>query len=427
VNAARPKVVILGGGFGGLTAARTLRNAPVDVTLVDRTNHHLFQPLLYQVATATLAPSDISMPIRGLLRRVPNVTVLLDEAEAVEADRKVVRLRRGADLPYDYLIFAAGVRHSYFGHDEWESVAPGLKSIEDALEIRRRFLLSFERAERADDPAEREQWLTFCVIGGGATGVELAGMLPEVAKNFRQDFRRIDASAVRVVLLEGGDRLLPAFDPKMSARAKRDLEKLGVEVRLNQMVTGIDDDGVWIGDRRLAAREVFWAAGNLASPLTAGLGGPLDRAGRVIVAPDLSVPGHPEVFVVGDAAAVTKKDGRPVPGVAPAANQEGKHAARNVLRLARGEVSSPFVYLDKGDLATVGRHRAVAQFGPFQVYGFPAWFAWLLIHILYLAGFRNRISVLVQWAYAYFTFQRGVRLITGKETGEFPVPPKPGV
>jgi NADH dehydrogenase len=421
MTAPRARVVIIGGGFGGMTAARALRHAPVDITVVDRTNHHLFQPLLYQVATATLAPDDISMPIRGMLRHVPNATVLLAEVDGIDVQGRVVRLRAGGDLPYDYLVFAAGVRHSYFGHDHWEAFAPGLKTMDDALEIRRRFLLAFERAERSNEPAEREQWLTFCVIGGGATGVELAGMLPEVAKNLRKDFRRIDARAIRVLLLEGGDRLLPAFSPALSAVAKRDLEHLGVEVRLNQSVTGIDEDGVWVGDRRVAAREVFWAAGNIASSLTAQLGAPLDRAGRVLVAPDLSVPAHPEIFVVGDAASVHMADGRLVPGVAPAANQEGAHAAANIVRRMRGESTETFGYFNKGDLATVGRHRAVAQFGTVQLTGFVAWFAWLSVHILYLAGFRNRLSVLLQWAYAYLTFQRGARLITGRETGEFPV------
>ncbi len=419
---ARPRVVVIGGGFGGVTAARALRRAPVDITVLDRTNHHLFQPLLYQVATATLAPSDISMPIRRILRRVPNATVLLAEVEGIDPGRRVVRLARGGDVPYDYLVLAAGARHSYFGRDDWEPTAPGLKSLDDALEIRRRFLLAFERAERSDDAAERAEWLTFCVIGGGATGVELAGMLPEVAKNVRRDFRRIDTTKLRVVLLEGGDRLLPAFDPALSARAQRDLEALGVEVRLRSIVTGIDEDGVLVGDRRIPAREVFWAAGNVASPLTRDLGVPLDRAGRVIVAPDLSVPGHPEIFVIGDAAAVQRPDGRPVPGVAPAANQMGAHAAATIRADLAGRPRRPFRYFDKGDLATVGRHKAVAQFGPFKVGGYLAWFVWLFVHVLYLAGFRNRLSVMLQWAYAYLTFQRGVRLITGRETGEYPVP-----
>jgi NADH dehydrogenase len=422
MSATLPKVVILGGGFGGVAVARGLRGAAVETTLVDRTNHHLFQPLLYQVATATLAPSDISMPIRSMLRRVENATVLLADVESIDPERRTVRLRRGADLPYDYLVVATGARHSYFGHDDWAQFAPGLKSLDDALEIRRRFLLAFERAERATDAAERAEWLTFCIIGGGATGVELAGMLPEVAKNVRRDFRHIDTSTARVVLIEGGPRLLPSFPPALSERAKLDLEKLGVEVRLGESVTKLDQDGVMIGDRRITAREVFWAAGNAASPLTRDLGAPLDRAGRVLVAPDLSVPAHPEIFVVGDAAAALQKDGTVVPGVAPAANQMGAAVVRNIRHSLAGRPREPFTYFSKGNLATVGRHKAVAKLGPLQMSGYFAWFTWLFVHILYLAGFRNRIAVLLQWGYAYLTFQRGDRLITGRDTDEFPVP-----
>jgi len=410
---ARPRVVIVGGGFGGFTAARRLRRAPVDVTLVDRTNHHLFQPLLYQVATATLSPTDIMVPIRWGLRRQQNIGVILGEATAVDVTRRVVVLDDGrTELPYDYVIIATGARHSYFGHPEWEQLAPGLKSIEDALDVRNRFLLAFEEAERTDDPAERLAYQTFVVIGGGPTGVELAGMLPEVAKPMRLDYRRIDTRQTRVILLEGGPRILPAFPESLSDHAKRDLEKLGVEVRTNARVTHVEPDGVHIGDEHIRARTVFWAAGNAASKLATTLGAPLDEVGRVRVTPDLSIPGHPEVFVVGDLATVPRDNGTFVPGVAQGAIQEGQAAADNLLARVAGRPTRPFVYFNKGDLATIGRHRAVANFGLLHVTGYLAWLLWLFIHILYLVGFRNRVSVLLQWAYAYFTFERGMRLIT---------------
>jgi NADH dehydrogenase len=410
----RPHVVIIGGGFGGLNAARQFKGADVDVTLVDRTNHHLFQPLLYQVATAVLAPSDITVPIRWVMRNHRNVLVLMAEAREIDVDRRIVYLddeRR--ELPYDYLIVAAGSRHSYFGHDDWEDTAPGLKSITDAYEMRRRFLLAFELAEKAEDPNVRREYQTFVIVGGGPTGVELAGMIPDTARGFCKDFRRINPSAVRVILIEGGQRLLPSFPESLSARAQRDLESLGVEVRLNSIVTRVEADAVCIGDERLPTRTVFWAAGNAASPLGKLLGAPTDRAGRVPVQPDLSVPGHPEIFAVGDLAAVTS-DGQPVPGVAPAANQMGEHAAKQILATLRGEPHKPFRYFNKGDLATIGRHRAVARFGRVKIGGYIAWWFWLFVHLLYLVGFRNRVSVLVQWAYAYFTYQRGVRLIAGE-------------
>ena len=418
-RAGRPRVVIIGGGFAGLSAARTLRSAPVDVTVVDRTNHHLFQPLLYQVATATLAPSDISAPIRWLLREQPNTRVLLAEVRGVLPDARVVLLDDGRELPYDWLIVATGTRHSYFGHDEWERFAPGLKSLDDALEMRRRFLLAYERAELTDDPAERDALQTFVIVGGGPTGVELAGMLPDIARRaLREDFRSIDTARTRVILVEGGPRVLPTFPEDLSERARRDLESLGVEVRTNAIVTHVDGEGVLAGDERLRARTVFWAAGNAASPLARSLGTTLDRQGRVRVQPDLSVPEHPEIFVVGDLAAF-EHDGVPVPGVAPAANQEGRHAARNIRRDLENAPRTPFRYFDKGSLATIGRARAVALFGGVRVGGFIAWLMWLFIHILYLAGFRNRLSVLIQWGYAYFTYQRGVRLITGRDLGSF--------
>ncbi len=414
IAARRPKVVVIGGGFGGLSATRALRRADVDVTLVDRTNHHTFQPLLYQVATATLASSDITAPIRHLVRNQRNTEVLLAEATAIDPARRVVMLDRVPNtLPYDYLVIATGSRHAYFGHDEWERVAPGLKSIDDAMEIRRRFLMAFECAEASDDEAERERLLTFVIVGGGPTGVELAGLIPDVVRGFRRDFHRVDLTHTRVVLIEGGPRLLPAFPESLSARTQRDLTELGVEVRTNAIVTKVDESGAWIGDEHIAARTVFWAAGNAASPLARSLGVPLDRAGRVIVNEDLSAPGHPEIFVVGDLAAVHRDDGRLVPGVAPAANQMGTTAARNIERRLIGAPYRRFRYRDKGNLATIGRHRAIADFGFARLAGPIAWWFWLFVHILYLVGFRNRLAVLIEWAYAYFTYQRGARLIIG--------------
>ena len=407
----KPHVVILGGGFGGIRAARGLRHALVRVTLIDRANHHVFQPLLYQVATAALAPSDIASPIRWMLRRQRNVTVLLDEVRAVDADRRVVRLDGGREIAYDYLVVATGARHSYFGHGEWEEYAPGLKSLEDALEIRRRFLLAFELAEKSDDESEQRALQTFVLVGGGPTGVELAGVMPSIAHQaMRRDFRRIDTQKTRVVLLEGGPRVLPTFPESLSIRAHKDLEELGVEVRTNALVTRVEPDAVWVGDERIATRTVFWAAGNAASPIGKSLGSRHDRAGRVQVNPDLSIPERPEVFVIGDLAIVTQ-DGKPVPAVAPAAMQMGSAAARNIRRDLQREPRVSFRYRNKGDLATIGRHKAIADFGKFHVTGRLAWWLWLFVHIMYLVGFRNRLSVLLQWAYAYVTYQRGVRLI----------------
>jgi NADH dehydrogenase len=414
----RPSVIIVGAGFGGLSAARALRDAPVDVTVIDRTNHHLFQPLLYQVATATLAPSDITAPIRYLLRRHRNTTVLMAEVRSLDVDRRVVTLDDGREMAYDYLILASGSRHSYFGHSEWEPSAPGLKSIQDAREIRRRFLLALEEAEKSDDPARRDALLTFVVIGGGPTGVELAGILPTIVRGpMREEFRRIDTRKARVILLEGGPRVLPSFPDSLSAHAFEDLRDLGVDVRTDTLVTRVEPGAVWIGDERIATATVLWAAGNSASALGQSLGVPLDRAGRVLVEPDLSIAGHPEVFVVGDLAAYPWEGGDApwVPGVAPAANQEGAAAARNLRRTLAGEARRPFRYRNKGNLATIGRHRAVADFGRVRISGFLAWWLWLFVHILYLAGFRNRLSVLIEWGYAYFTFQRGSRLIADRE------------
>lgn len=416
----RPRVLIVGGGFGGLYAAREFRDALVDVTVVDRTNHHVFQPLLYQVATATLAPSDIAVPIRWLLRKQKNTEVLMAEVVDLSLPRRVAVLDDGTEIPYDYLIVAGGSRHSYFAHPEWEPMAPGLKSLDDALEIRRRFLSAFEQAERTNDRAERAAYLTFVIVGGGPTGVELAGMVPTIAqKTLRPDFRRIDAGEARVLLLEGGPRILPTFPPELSEHAARDLRELGVEVRTGTIVTGVENGAVRVGDERIAAKTIFWAAGNTASSLGRLLGPevPVDRAGRVLVEPDLSVPHHPEVFVVGDLA-VMVSGGKTVPGVAQGAIQSGRAAARNVLHAVRGEPRRPFRYRNKGDMATIGRHRAIADFGHGRhVAGYIAWWLWLFIHIMYLAGFRNRLSVLLEWAYSYLTYGRGARLITGWTSG----------
>src|SRR5713226_7391639 len=407
-----PHIVILGGGFGGLYAAKALRKAPARVTVVDRRNFHLFQPLLYQVATAALNPSDIAYPIRSVVAHQKNANVILGEATAIDVDRKIVKLI-DSEIAYDYLIVATGATHSYFNHPEWSRTAPGLKTIEDALEIRRRVLMAFEAAERENDPDRQRAWLTFVIVGGGPTGVELAGALSEIARQTMiRDFRRINPSSARVILVEGNDRVLPVYPPDLSAKAEQQLRDLGVEVITKGMVTGVDDHSVNIGDMTIATRTVLWAAGVQASPLGRTLSAPVDRAGRVVVNEDLSLPGHPEVFVIGDLAAVPR-----VPGVAPAAIQEGTHAAKNILRMIRGQPTQPFHYWDKGSLATIGRAAAVADLGKLHISGFPAWFPWLAIHIFFLIGFRNRVLVILQWAWAYLTYQRGARLITGGEAG----------
>jgi NADH dehydrogenase len=410
----RPRVVIVGGGFGGLYAARALKRDDVEILLLDRTNHHLFQPLLYQVATATLAPTDITAPIRWLLRKQANAVVLMEEVTRVDVERRVVVTSEGSEHAYDYLILATGARHAYFDHPEWEPLAPGLKSIDDAIELRRRILTAFERAEATDDPEERAAWLTFVVVGGGPTGTELAGMLPTIARHaLVRDFRRIDPTQSRVLLLEGGPKILPAYPEELSEHARRDLINLGVDVRTGSLVSDIGPHHVTVGGERIHAHTILWAAGNAASPLGRDLHATLDRAGRVEVEPDLSVAGHREVFVVGDLAATTTK-GKPVPGVAPAAMQMGALAAKNIRRDLEQRERVPFVYRNKGDLATIGRHRAIADFGRLQVTGSLAWWFWLFLHIMYLAGFRNRASVLIEWAYSYFTYERGARLITGR-------------
>ncbi|MEO5818579.1 MAG: NAD(P)/FAD-dependent oxidoreductase [Gemmatimonadaceae bacterium] len=413
----KPRVVIIGGGFGGLYAARSFKRDNVDLLVLDRTNHHLFQPLLYQVATATLAATDITAPIRWLLRKQTNTTVLMTEVERVDPERRVVIAEKGAkEFPYDFLIVAAGAQHAYFSHPEWESTAPGLKSIDDALELRRRILSAFERAELTDDPDERRAWLTFVIVGGGPTGVELAGMLPTIAKHaLPRDYRRISHDHVRVLLLEGGARILSSYPEPLSEHARNDLISLGVDVRLGSLVTSIAPGEVRLsGDEVLRSHTVVWAAGNAASPLGASLGAPIDKVGRVLVAPDLSIPAHPEIFAIGDLVSITT-EGKAVPGVAPAAMQMGPHAARNVRRTIEGRERLPFRYRNKGDLATIGRHRAIADFGFMQVTGGLAWWFWLLVHIMYLAGFRNRFSVLLEWGYSYFTYERGARLISGRQ------------
>lgn len=421
-----PHVVVLGGGFGGLDAARTLAHAPVRVTLIDRHNYHLFQPLLYQVATAALSPGDVASPIRWVLRHQRNVEVLLGNVHAVDVSTRTVLLETNRSdpggpssaepfesVPYDYLIVATGAAHAYFGHDEWAASAPGLKTLDDALGIRRRVLLAFEAAERETDAVARRHLLTFVIVGGGPTGVELAGALAEIARqSLRQDFRNIRPESARVVLVEGGPNILSAFPEHLRDAAAKSLEKLGVEIRTQSVVTGVDEHGVTIGSERIDAVTVLWAAGVQASPLARTLSVPLDRAGRVLAEPTLAVPGVPGVFVVGDICALKQGD-HWLPGVAQVAKQGGAHAAKNVLRLIRGEPLRPFHYRDFGNLATIGRGSAIADIGPLKVHGLFAWLIWVVIHIFWLIGFRNRIAVMSEWAWAFVTMQRRVRLITG--------------
>lgn len=407
-----PHVVVIGGGFGGLSACKVLRNTRCRVTLLDRRNHHVFQPLLYQVAAAALSPGDIAAPIRWILRRAGNIRVLLGEVTQIDVNARRVVLADGDGLAYDYLIVAPGASHTYFGHGEWERDAPGLKTLEDALEVRRRVLLAFERAERESDPARQRELLTFVMVGGGPTGVELAGTLAEIARQtMRHEFRSIDTSAARIVLVEAGPTILSSFPEKLRDAARDALRRLGVDVREHATVTSVDAHGVWLGQERLDAGTVVWAAGVAASPLLKTLGAPLDRAGRVVVEPDLSIPGHPEVFVAGDAATF-QQDGQQLPGVAQVAIQQAAHAARTILSRQRGAPSTRFVYKDLGNLAIIGRGSAIADIGRLHFSGPFAWLFWLFLHIFKLIGFRNRLSVMLQWAWAYLTFQRSVRLIT---------------
>lgn len=423
---ARPQVVIVGGGFAGLWAARALATAPVQVSLIDRSNHHLFQPLLYQVATAGLSAPDIAAPLRHILRGQANVQVLMREVAAVEPEAKRLRFADGSHRSFDYLLLATGARHAYFGHDQWAAHAPGLKTLDDAFLIRRRVLKAFEQAECEADEATRRAWLNFVIVGGGPTGVELAGTLAEIARHtLKREFRRIDPSRARVMLVEAGPRVLSSFPPELSANAEAQLRKLGVELRCGVPVADIDAQGVQLGSERVQARTVLWAAGVAASPLGASLGVPLDRAGRVLVQPDLSVPGHPEIFVAGDLAAI-EQDGRAVPGVAPAAKQMGTQVAKTIARRLRGESSQPFRYRDYGNLATIGRMAAVVDFGRLRFGGLLAWWFWLIAHVFFLIGFRNRLIVLVNWAWSYWTYQRHARIVVGEEasTSEVEKPSK---
>jgi NADH dehydrogenase len=415
----RPHVVIIGGGFAGLYLAKRLKRAPVRVTLIDRRNHHLFQPMLYQVATAALNPSDIASPIRSILRRHKHLEVILGEAVRIDTSARAVHLADGATISYDYLAVAPGARHSYFGHPEWEPSAPGLKSLEDAVEIRRRVLLAFERAERETSAAARHELLTFVVIGGGPTGVEVAGALAEIRRfALARDFRHIDPREAEVLLLEAGPRILPSYPEGLSARAKAELRELGVIVRESSTVTHVHDDAVEVeGGLRIPTTTVVWAAGNQASPLLTTLGAPLTRQGRVVVEPDCSIPGHPEVLVLGDAA-WHEHGAEAVPATCPGGIQMGQHAARAIMASIQGKPRPVFRYFNKGQLAVIGRGRAVADLGKLRFSGFMAWLAWALIHIAYLIGFRNRILVMIQYAWSYVTFAHGARLITG-ETGEY--------
>lgn len=414
----RPRVIIVGGGFAGLAAAKALDGAPADVTLMDRRNHHVFQPLLYQVATASLSPADISAPIRAVVRGQENCQVVLAAATGVDVGRRVV-LVEGGHVGYDYLVLAAGATHAYFGHEAWAPIAPGLKTLEDATELRRRILLAFESAEYEGSADARRAVLTFGIVGAGPTGVELAGAIKEIAgQTIPKDYKHIDTRSTRVILFEGGPRVLPPFPPALSERAQRDLERMGVEVRVNSLVTGVTADGIRIGDEFIPVRNVFWAAGVKASGLGASLGVPLDRAGRVIVGPDLTIPGHPEVFVTGDMAAATSGDtGQPVPGVAQGGLQMGRYAGEAIAREVSGRSTPadrrPFVYRDKGSMAVIGKAKAVAQIGRFEFGGFFAWLVWGAIHIAFLIGFRNRVQVLLSWFWNWLLNARDARLITG--------------
>jgi NADH dehydrogenase len=410
-----PHVVILGGGFGGLKAAKALGKAPVRVTLVDKRNFHLFQPLLYQVATASLAPSDIAYPIRSILAKQENTTVLLDEARAIDLDRQVLTLS-DRDLHWDFLIVAAGSQGTYFGHDAWEAHAPGLKTMEEALDVRQRVLSAFEEAERETDPVPRAALLTFVIVGGGPTGVELAGALAEISRQtLRQNFRTFDPADARIILVEGGDTLLRGYPDRLTAAARRSLERLGVEVRTDVRVTSIEDDRVAIGHEEIATQTVLWAAGVTGQSIGATLGVPLVAGNRVPVAPTLQLSGHPNVYVVGDLAAFDDGKGGYLPGVAQVAMQGGVRAAKNIRLQLDGKTPKPFHYFDKGNMATIGWNRAVADIGPIHLSGFPAWFIWATIHIAFLIGYRSRFSVMWQWMWAYITRNRGSRLIIGHE------------
>jgi NADH dehydrogenase len=406
------KVVILGGGFAGINAAKALGNTKFDVYLVDKTNHHLFQPLLYQVATAALSPADIAVPIREVLRPYPNITVLMGEVVSIDKKGKKVCLKDGDCLSYDYLVVALGARHSYFGKDEWETFAPGLKTLPDALKIREKILLSFEKAERSDSISEATKYLNFVIIGGGPTGVEMAGAIAEVAyETMLKDFRRIDTTKTKIYLVEGSDHILPVYPSKLCDKARSYLERFGVQVITGKRVTSVSAEGVEIEGQFIPTLNVIWAAGNQASPVLKTLDAPLDRQGRVAVGPDLSLADHPELFVIGDAAAALDQAGKPLPALAPVANQQGSYVGRLIRRQLPQNERPPFRYLDKGTMATIGKTKAIGQLGRFTFWGFPAWLAWCFIHIFYLINFRNRLSVLLSWLFSYFSSQRGARLI----------------
>ena len=408
-------MVIVGGGFAGLNAAKGLANAPeIDVTLLDARNHHLFQPLLYQVATAGLSPAEIAAPIRAILTHARNIRVLQEQVVDVDLSRRMVVSDSG-EHPYDYVLLACGSKHAYFGHDAWEVHAPGLKTLEQATEIRRRVLTAFEEAEKEASPERKRALLTFVIVGGGPTGVELAGAIGEMSRfTLARDFRHIDPTLARVILVEAGPRILPSFDKSLAARAARDLESLGVQIWSQSLVTNIDAEGLDVGTERLLCRTVLWAAGVKASSLGQRLGADLDRQGRVIVGPDLSLAGHREVFIAGDLAHVKGPDGNPLPGMAPAALQQGRYVARRIRAMARGASYPDFRFRDKGQMATIGRRRAILQSGGIKFGGFAAWLSWLLVHIYYLTGFRSRMFVVLQWAWSYFSYGRGARLIVGK-------------
>jgi len=420
----RPRVVIVGGGFAGLYAAKALRGAPVRVTVVDRTNYHLFQPMLYQVATAALDTSDIASPIRSILRRQKNAEVLMAEVTRVDTAARRLHCSAGHEVEYDYLLMAPGVRHAYFGHPEWEQSAPGIKTADDAEEVRRRVLLAFEAAEVEADAEKRRALLTFVVVGGGPTGVEVAGALAEIRQfALRRDFRRIDPRAASVMLLEGGRHLLPSYPANLGEAARESLRRLGVEVRTETLVTDVQPDHVAAGRLVIPTHTVVWAAGNRASPLLSSLGVPLDRMGRVLVEQDCSIPDHREVFVLGDAAAFRQPDGKDLPGLCPVAIQQGRYAAATILRDLRGQPRPPFTYNDRGQLAVIGRGRGVADIGRLRFSGFGAWLAWIFVHIFFLIGFRNRLLVLIEWAISYVTYARGARIITGRDArSELPTP-----
>ncbi len=408
-----PRVVIVGAGFGGLSAAKALGDREVQVTVLDRENHHLFQPLLYQVATAGLSPANIAQPVRSILRNKENFEILMAEVTGFDVGKKLV-LAGTRSFPYDYLIVATGARHSYFGHPEWEKHAPGLKTLDDALDIRRRLLMAFEKAEAEKDPLERERLLTFVIVGAGPTGVEMAGAISEIAREtMLRDFHHIDPSEARVILLDAADRVLPVFDPKLSEQAHGQLRNLKVDVRLKVSVQGVDETGVSTAGGFIHARTVIWAAGNAASPLMKSLPGALDRAGRIQVTPELNLPDHPEIYVIGDTAHCAGKDGKPLPGVSPVAMQQGKWAAKNILARIKGGAAKPFAYWDRGSMATIGRNRAVADLHFVKLSGLPAWLTWVFVHLIFLMDMSSRVSVFLIWVWSYFTRAQGARLITG--------------